>query len=79
MAKQKVIRGLWIDELVHTIGQYIRLETTDGIVREGRMSGLQSRQLRWNGEPVEILTELELNGDPFDRVPLDRIAILEVL
>lgn len=75
----KTIKGKWIDELVHTIGQYVRLETGDGIVREGRLSGLGSRQLRWNGEPVEILTELELNGDPADRIPLQRIIDLEVL
>ncbi|MGW8177314.1 MAG: hypothetical protein ACWGQW_00735 [bacterium] len=75
----KTIKGKWIDELVHNVGQFIRLETSDGIDREGRLSGLKSRSIKWNGEEVEIITELELNGDPYDSVPLDRISELELI
>lgn len=76
MAK-KAIMGKWIDDLVNNQGQQLRLETTDGMDRAGRLSGLSSRQFQMNGQPVEILTEIELNGDPNDRIPIDRIAILE--
>lgn len=75
----KTIKGKWIDELVRNVGQFIRLETSDGIDREGRLSGLKSRSIKWNGEEVEIITELELNGDPYDSVPLDRISELELI
>lgn len=71
--------GAWIDELDGLVGQYIRLETTDGIRREGRLSGLEGRKLRINGVDEKILTEIELNGDPQDRVPIDRIETLDVL
>lgn len=75
----KTIKGKWIDELVGSTGQYIQLETHDGMIREGRLSGLQSRSIKWNGSDVEILTALELNGDPYDQIPLDRVLSLELL
>ncbi len=78
MGDKKTIRGAWIDELVNSTGQYVRLETRDGVVREGRLSGLGSRTLVWNGKPVEILEEIELNGDPFDKIALDRISTFEL-
>ena len=76
---KKVIRGKWIDEMVGNVGQYISIETSDGMVREGRLSGMKSRELELNGKPVEILTELELNGDLYDTIPLERIARINVL
>ena len=75
----KTIRGAWIDELVGSTGQYVRLETRDGVIREGRLSGLGSRTLMWNGKPVEILEDIELNGDCFDKISLDRIATFELV
>ena len=77
--KVKTIMGAWIDELVRSTGQHIRLETRDGVVREGRLSGLRSRTIKWNGKGVEILEEVELNGDPYDVVPLNRIATFDLL
>ncbi len=77
--KTKRVSGEWIDQMVAATGQYIRLETSDGIRREGRLSGLRTRELKWEGEAVLIPTEVELNGDPNDCVPLDRISIMELL
>jgi hypothetical protein len=71
-----MVTGKWIDELVATTGQYVRLETSDGVIREGRLSGLRTRELTWNGAKVLIPTEVELNGDPNDTIPMDRIAHL---
>ena len=76
---KKTIRGQWIDELVSNVGQFIKLETSDGMEREGRLSGLKSRTIKWDGKDVEIICELELNGDPYDSVPLDRITVLELI
>jgi hypothetical protein len=75
----KMVTGRWIDEIVAATGQYIRLETSDGIRREGRLSGLRTRALKWEGEQVLIPTEVEINGDPSDTVPLDRISSIELL
>lgn len=77
--KKTTVSGEWIDEIVAATGQYIQLETSDGIRREGRLSGLRTRKLRWEGRDVLIPTELELNGDPNDSVPLDRISDLALL
>jgi hypothetical protein len=73
------VKGKWIDELVESIGQFVKMETSDGMEREGRLSGLKSRTLKWEGDEVEIVTELELNGDPYDSVPLDRITTLDLI
>jgi hypothetical protein len=66
--------GKWMEEIHNNVGEFMRLETIDGVVREGRMSGLRLRQLELNGKQVEIITELELNGDPTDCVELYRVA-----
>jgi len=73
------IRGKWIDDLVGNVGQYVSIETSDGMEREGQLSGLKSRTLNFNGAPVEIITELEINGDPYDSIPLDRISKLNLV
>jgi len=75
----RMISGSWIDDMVESVGKHISLETKDGVVREGRMTGLSSMTLVWNNENVEILTEVELNGDPYDRVPLDRIKEITLI
>lgn len=77
--KTMKVTGEWIDQIVAATGQYIRLETSDGIRREGRLSGLRTRELKWEGAKVLIPIEVELNGDPNDTVPLDRVAIIELL
>lgn len=69
--------GNWLNELADTVGRYISLETLDGMRREGRLSGINMRSIKWNGRPVDILVELELNGDVYDVVPLNRISFLE--
>lgn len=77
--KTSTIRGKWIDDLVRAIGQHIRIETRDGLEREGRLSGIQARTIKWNGKDVDLPEDIELNGDSYDRIPLDRIASFEVL
>lgn len=74
-----VISGGWIDDLSNKVGQYISLETSDGIRREGRLSGLGTRSLKVFGKDQLIPTEVEINGDPQDRIPLDRIVTLSLL
>lgn len=74
-SKPQPISGKWIDEMVDLTGHYIRLETGDGIVREGRLSGLRTRELQFGDQKVLIPTELEINGDPNDTIPLDRITV----
>jgi hypothetical protein len=78
-AKQVKTMGSWIDSLDNHLGQYLQLETSDGIRREGRLSGLSTKTIRLNGVEEKMLTDLELNGDPQDRVAIDRIATIDFL
>jgi hypothetical protein len=69
-----VDKGAWVDEIYNSVGKFMTLETLDGINREGRLSGLRLRNIILNGEPVDVIIELEVNGDPTDCIPMDRIA-----
>jgi hypothetical protein len=70
--------GKWIEELINSVGEYIRLETSDGIQREGRISGFAMRHILFNEVDVDIPIEIELNGDPNDKVPLERINKINI-
>lgn len=65
----------WFIELLHeSTGKFINIETTDSLIREGRVSGLRLKTIEVNTMQVDLIQEIELNGDPTDCVPLDRIA-----
>lgn len=70
--------GWWWDQLHNSVGKSISLETVDGACREGRLSGLRMTQTKFNGVDVDVLQELELNGDPTDCIPIDRISSIVV-
>jgi hypothetical protein len=70
--------GKWIDDIVDATSKYCYIETTDGVLRQGRISGLKLSSLVLNGEKVEIVTEIELNGDISDSVPINRLAKLTI-
>lgn len=70
--------GEWIDDLIGSIGSYAVMTTTEGIERSGRISGFQMRQFIYNGEKTDVPLEIELNGDPYDRVPIDRLENIRI-
>jgi len=70
--------GEWINKMVDSVGQHMHLETTDGVRREGKISGFTFRQFLLNGEKVKIPIEIEVNGDPSDRVSLERIDYMNI-
>lgn len=81
MASQnkKSSAGKWIDDLFAGVGKYVTLETGSGTIREGKMTGLRTRTVMFNNEPSELVTDIELNGDPTDTVgfaDLVKIAIV---
>ncbi len=63
----------WIDEMVDSVGEFMRLETSDGVQREGKITGFTYREFELNGKTVSFPIEVEVNGDPTDRIPLDRV------
>lgn len=66
--------GWWMDRIHNGVGKFINLETVDGGVREGRLSGLRMVSMDFDGTMVDVVNELELNGDPTDTIPVNRIA-----
>jgi fatty acid-binding protein DegV len=77
--KSEMPTGQWIDQIVRSTGQYVRVETLDGVIREGRLSSLRTRELTMFGAKVLLPTDLELNGDPMDTIALDRVDKLNQL
>lgn len=76
MAKAKP--SLWIDTLTEGVGEHFWLETTDGVEREGRISGFGVRTVEVNGQEVDLPVEIEVNSDAMDKIPLDRVKKIRV-
>jgi len=70
--------GEWVDTILDSTGEFMRLETSDGVRREGKISGFTYRTFKLNGQEVKWPTEIEVNGDPNDRIPLDRVAHMTI-
>jgi len=70
--------GAWIDALYIAVGKNVHLETSDGVIREGRMTGLRTKDINFNGKPQSIITEVELNGDPTDTIPLSILSTIAI-
>lgn len=71
-------QGAWIDALYAAVGKNVHLETSDGVIREGRMSGIRTKDITFNGKPQSVVTELELNGDPTDTIPLGILSHITI-
>jgi hypothetical protein len=74
----KRAKGVWIDALVSSIGDFVSIETTDGVMREGRLSGVVTKKFEMNDIIVELPSELELNGDPNDRIQISMLKKIEI-
>jgi hypothetical protein len=70
--------GRWIEQIVKSVGKNFALETTDGVTRQGKVTGLTHKSFMLNGVLVDMPVEIEVNGDPNDRIPLDRLLTLKI-
>lgn len=70
--------GKLVDEIFNSIGRYIKLETSDGVNREGKITNFKTRKFTFNGRPVCLPDEIELNDDPQDSIKIDRIAKMSI-
>lgn len=75
---KKKSMGAWVDTIWNATGKFIRMETTDGVNRAGKLSGFRTKVVKFNGEEQHVITELELNGDPSDCVPLSVLDKLSI-
>lgn len=65
--------GNWIERLVNSVDRNMNLETIEGVQRGGRISGFTFRKFWFNNREQHVPTEIEINGDPNDRVDVSRI------
>jgi hypothetical protein len=68
----------WIELIDNSINKNFKLETTEGVVRQGKISGVSRKTFHLNGELVDFPFEIEINGDHNDRVPLDRLQSMTI-
>jgi hypothetical protein len=78
MKKSNKIRGAWIDIIYNGVGEFVRVETSTGVVRTERLTGLRTRVVKLNGIEELIPVELEMNGDPTDLVPFAELVKIDI-
>ena len=55
--------GKLVDEICNSTGKYIKLETGDGVNREGKLTKIELRKFMYNGRAVCLPSGIELNDD----------------
>lgn len=70
--------GNMIVLMLNSVGRFIHLETKAGGVREGKLTGFELRTFKLNGEDVDWVTHVQLNGDPNDLIKLEMISSLTI-
>lgn len=70
-------RWTWVADMDDLVGSVVRLETLDGIRREGIASRVHYHQLVIDGRKIRYPTSIELNTDSGDIIDLPRIIWLE--
>jgi len=73
-----VSEWVWEINLKAMVGRDVRLETKDGVHREGRISKVNMAPFTLSGETVAIPDSIELNGDSEDLVAFNRLATMDV-
>lgn len=83
MTKEKAERlpmGQWVDELYLAAkeGSYVHFTTREGLIRSGRITGIRTRTIKFNGKDQKIIEEFELNGDEMDSIPFRQLATIVI-
>jgi len=73
----------WYIDLRKLIGRRCRIETSDGAIRIGRISGINMHQIITNGTSRPTITlnlpiDLEIDGDSSDKIEFRRIKRIKV-
>lgn len=78
MATKKSVVG-WVEQLYASVGKaFVHLETTDGAVRSGSLTAIESRIIEINGKRKRFPVELQLNGDKLDLVGFGTLKKIEI-
>jgi len=68
----------WLNDIANGVGKYVNLETSDGVVRGGKLTAIHMREIRYNNRKQNVITDIELNGDPSDTIPLMTVIAIEL-
>lgn len=70
--------GKWIEKISSSVGKHFELMTTDGVSRSGKITKVVCDVFIFNDKEVKMPVEIEINGDPMDKVPLSRLTKLNI-
>jgi translation initiation factor IF-1 len=78
--KKKHVLGAWMQELQKAADgrKVVEFETTDGVRRSGRLTGLRKTNMRLNGRDQPLITQFELNDDATDVVQFFNLKSLNI-
>lgn len=71
--------GKFFDALEKAINKYAEFETSIGTIRGGKITGFTHMRIKFNKSYVDIIDEIELNGDPSDRISVKELVRLELI
>lgn len=69
--------GLFFEALDRLLEKTVDIETKAGVFRTAKITGFTHREIMFGRSKVELVQEIELNGDPSDRVPITEITKIE--
>ena len=70
--------GAWLDMLNDAVGKFMHIETFDGVHREGKLSGLRTREIEVNGEIWDIPTAIEFNDEQSDYIEINLVQRFDI-
>lgn len=68
----------WEVDLSEMVGAFCKIETTDGSIREGKITGVNSHPVQIDGEVYDLPKCVELNGDTSDTIDFYFMRSLEL-
>ena len=58
----------WDVDLTNMLDQFVSLETHDGIIREGKITRVEHKEIEVNGQKMRMPGAIELNNDMGDLI-----------
>jgi len=68
----------WLNDIANGVGKYVNVETSDGVLRGGKLTAIHMKEIKYNGRKQNVITDIELNGDPSDTIPLMTLISIEL-
>ncbi len=63
----------WEIHLDEMVGKFVHLETRDGSIREGKLTGIETYDLEINNSTYRVPMCFQINGDALDTISFQQI------